>query len=356
MFSSPLPYTRRRSSDRYTQPLPPPVPASPLRHPPQPGLQHALTAPAVIPSHLPASGPSYATALVDSPGIETGTEDADLSEAIRRSLTVPSDAGGTWADLRALQEAQELNRAVQASVADSSAGGETEAERMVRMMSRRGRDTSRDGHSVGGPSRMDASWDASTAGAFPTGYDPGQVTQGQWAAEYHQEYQAPENLTYQYNPAPGQADPRYDPIYHHHEKYSWPAPPPKSPEMQEYLLPEHAQSISLPHQSDHPAYAPPPFQQRHKDASSSASKSAYIPSLTPLASALPSGATTPCPPYEPQPETAYLDAIPFERQSGGTMRMPAAEDYASIPVRFPSLFFRDVFGWRADEWLGIRRV
>lgn len=335
MFSSPLPYTRRQSSDRYTQPLPPPLPASPLRHPPQPGLHHALTAPAaVIPSHLPASEPSYAAALVDSPGIETGTEDADLSEAIRRSLTVPSDAGGMWADLRALHEAQELDRAVHASITDPSTGGETEAERMVRMMSRRGRDTSRGGYGVGGPSRMNAAWDASTAGAFATDQDPGQVTQGQWSAGYYQEYQAPENLTYQHDPAPGQADPRYDPPYPHHEKYSWPAPLPKSPEMQEYPLTQHAASMPLPHKSDFPTYAAPPSQQRHNNNSSSASsKPAYIPSLTPLASALPSGATTPCPPYDSQPETAYLDAIPFERQSGGTMRMPAAEDYASIPVR-----------------------
>ncbi|GHJ88191.1 hypothetical protein NliqN6_4593 [Naganishia liquefaciens] len=317
MFSSSLPYTRRTSHDRYTQPLPPPVPASPLRQPSHPEPHHAFSAPAVIPQHAdPAATLTspYGGPLVDSPGIDPTTEDAALSEAIRRSLSISSQQGGVWADMHALQDARDVEWSVGAS--GESGEKETEAERMVRMMSRRCRDRSRGRYS------------ATTVpmGGFAPSQDPAQAPVGdpwnQGFRQDHSPYQESEQPTYQQNRESRHTESYQGPIYPQHEKYSWPAPLPPSLNTQDYPLHQHASSIPLAHHREHFAAT---------TASPAPSKATYIPSLTPLDSALPSGAATPCPPYQLQPETAYLDAIPFEPSSGPSMRMPAAEDYASIP-------------------------
>lgn len=377
MFSSPLPYTRRPSDDRYTQPLPPPLPASPLRQPqPQqthaaqgwdpgyahsPVLHHATSAPA-------AGFPTYhhhhgSLAPYESPETDqAGRGDPDLCEAIRRSLTIPvgggGGAGGTWRDLAELQEAQDVGRAVELSVLGQGQGqGETEAERMVRVMSRRGRDRSAGagGRGVASEARsIDAGWEE----ARGRGYDwdrgnyhsPGDA----WIRGYRQgDERIPGNgqaAVYRQEQGPGQNVGYQDHGYlQNHDKYSSPAPPPR-PELHEYPLWPHTASMPLQHHPD--TQDPQPSTTIHHNPTHTNTPptptkpphARYIPTLPQLDSAQPSGTTTPCPPYQVQPETSYLDAIPYERLQEGGMRMPAAEDYASIPVSLPvSRGFRGVW-------------
>ncbi|KAI5449308.1 hypothetical protein NCC49_004810 [Naganishia albida] len=341
MFSSPLPYT----NDRYTQPLPPPVPPSPLRRHAQtydarqtavPPLNHTTSAPGNLEYGQPTSTyEGWTTADPSQSPRPIEDESSVMEDSFRRSLSLHSPP---------------------------AAPEETEAERMVRMMSRRNK--GRQSHTAAfssipmyeyqqqeeGPALQDLQHATPFRGAETLVAGTPATQQVQWeqhpqGASYQQyppydtghQYPPPMDFQtsadYSGRPVPSSSRYSYDPSLHHAQTY-------QSPHV-ETTPPDHAK----------PDTAPTFSRARVTDV------------LYPDSTAN-SGTATPCPPYLPTPaqgETSYLDSIPFERApppvpektrlrpsgdppeadahgegstvrpSVGEVRMPRGEDYASIP-------------------------